>query len=320
MRPDQLAEFFRQLGDRVIETDSCFWYSPQPFVFKSLSFHKYVTPSRAELLKVLMMGPAVALRYPSAPEEGGPVGAMYVCDDRNYDFASLSQNFRSHTRRGLARCDRVAQIDFDYLARYGHALNEETTMRQMGTLPDTNEEHWHRYCAIAARTPGIEAWGAFVGDKLATFIVGMLIEDCFYIHLQKSASSLLKYYPNNALLFTVVKAKMACPEVRFLSHGVKALVASKGLAHFKEGMGFTLRPYSEQVAFNPLLKPFLMWKGDTVVRRLAQRYPDNQFWLRASRALRLATGDLHSTLEDEDEEPDHRPTNLQQEDFAGPVA
>jgi hypothetical protein len=101
---------------------------------------------------------------------------------------------------------------------------------------------------------------------------------------------------------------------------VKAFVASKGLAHFKAGMGFTLRPYSEQLAFNPLLKPFLMWKGDAIVSRFAQRYPDNQFWLRASRALRLATGDLPSTLEDEDEEPDHRPTNLQHSDFAEPRA
>jgi hypothetical protein len=39
------------------------------------------------------------------------------------------------------------------------------------------------------------------------------------------------------------------------------------------------------------VKPFLMWKGDAVVDRLVQRYPDNLFWQRASRALRVARGE-----------------------------
>jgi hypothetical protein len=299
MRPDELADFFRQLGDRVVETQSCFWYSPQPFIFKSLSFHKHIKPSRAELSKVLLMGPAIALRYPSAAKEGEPVGATYICDDRNYDFASLSQNVRSHTRRGLARC-RVEQIGFDYLARTGHALTEQTTMRQMGIKPSTDEDHWQRFCRLAGGTPGIEAWGAFVGDKLATFLVGMQIEDCYYIHLQKSASSLLKFYPNNALLFSVIKAKLVDPDVRFISHGAKAIAARKSLELFKTGMGFRLQPYAEQVVFNPVLKPILMWKGDALASRLARRYPKNLFWLRASRALKLVKGDLHSTLDDED--------------------
>ena len=77
-------------------------------------------------------------------------------------------------------------------------------------------------------------------------------------------------------------------------------------------------PYSEQVAFNPLLKPVLMWKGDAVVSRLARRHPDSLFWRRASRALKLAKGELRSTLDDE--EPDRRPPDLGQADFAGPQA
>jgi hypothetical protein len=325
MRPFELADFFRQLGDRVIETQSCFWYSPQPFIFKSLSFHRHVKPSRAELSKVLLLGPAIALRYPGEPREGQPVGATYICDDRNYDLASLSQNVRSHTRRGLARC-RVEQIDFDYLARTGHVLTEETTMRQMGVKPSTDDDHWQHFCQLAGATPGLEAWGAFVGDQLATFLVAMQIEDCFYIHLQKSASSLLKFYPNNALLFTVIKTKLADPSVKSVSHGAKAFAARKSLEHFKTSMGFRLQPYGEQVVFNPLLKPILMWKGDALASWLAHRYPKNLFWLRASRALKLAKGELHSTLDDEEPEltdpqdrPEARPDELQlhHPNFAG---
>lgn len=290
MDASTIAEFFAAIGNRVIETESCFWYNSQPFLYRSLPVHRFVNPSGSEVAKVLMRGPALALRYPKPPDARGPHGSMYVCSNRDYDFASLSQNVRSRTRRGLARC-RIEQIDFDYLSKHGHALTTETTLRQMGTAPSSTEAEWHLFCASAARLSDFEAWGAFVGDRLATFIVGMLVEDCYYIHLQKSASDLLKFYPNNALLFTVIKAKMACPEVRFISHGPKALAVGKGLEYYKTSMGFELQPFTEQVVFNPVIKPFVMWKGNVVVNRLARHYPNNLFWQRASRALRVARGE-----------------------------
>ena len=229
MKASELAQFFGAIGNRIIETESCYWYNPKPFLYKSLPIHRFVSPSTAEIAQVVIKGPAFALRYPMTPDKSGPRGGMYVCSNRNYDIQALtSQNVRSRTRRGLARC-RIEQIDFSYLAHHGHALTAETTLRQMGKMPSTTEAEWHLFCENASRSPDFEAWGAFVEDRLATFIVGMLVEDCYYIHLQKSASDLLKYYPNNALLFTVMKTKLACPEVGYISHGPKALAVGKGL-------------------------------------------------------------------------------------------
>ena len=290
MDASEIAKFFGSIGNRIIQTESCYWYNPQPFLYRSLPVHRFVEPSPAEIAKVLMLGPALALRYPKTPNVEGPRGGMFVCYDRNYDFASLSQNVRSRTRRGLARC-RIEQIGFDYLADHGFALTAETTLRQMGKKPNGDENEWKQFCANAGRLADFEAWGAFVGDRLATFIVAMLVEDCYYIHLQKSASDLLKFYPNNALLFTVMKTKFACPEVRFISHGPKALAVGKGLEYYKTSMGFEIQPCTEQIVFNPLVKPFLAWKGDAVVNRLVRRYPDNLFWQRASRALSVARGE-----------------------------
>lgn len=290
MEASEVAKFFTSIGSRVIRTESCYWYNPQPFMYRSLPVHRFVNPSAGEIAKVLMLGPALALRYPRLPGDEGAHGGMFVCRDRNYDFASLSQNVRSRTRRGLARC-RIEQIGFDYLAKYGHALTEETTFRQMRKKPNGNMEDWQRFCTNAGCLPDFEAWGAFVEGRLATFIVAMLVEDCYYIHLQKSASDLLKFYPNNALLFAVMKAKFACPEVGFISHGPKALAVGRGLEYYKTSMGLEIQPCTEQIVFNPLIKPFLSWKGDAVVNRLRRRYPDNLFWQRASRALRVARGE-----------------------------
>ncbi|MBF6568296.1 MAG: hypothetical protein IVW54_05410 [Candidatus Binataceae bacterium] len=285
-----IAKFFTSIGNRVIRTESCYWYNPQPFMYRSLPIHRFVAPAPAEIAKVLMLGPALALRYPMRPDAEGAPGGMFVCHDRNYDFASLSQNVRSRTRRGLARC-RIEQISFEYLAEHGYALTEETTLRQMGKKPNRSIEEWRLFCTNASHLADFEAWGAFVEDRLATFMVAMLVEDCYYIHLQKSASDLLKFYPNNALLFTVMKTKFACPEVGFISHGPKALAVGKGLEYYKTSMGLEIQPCTEQVVFNPLIKPFISWKGDAVVNRMVRRHPENLFWRRAARALSVARGE-----------------------------
>jgi len=99
----QMAEFFRSLGHQIVQTESCFWYSSQRFLYKNLPIHRNVDPSRTELAKVMLRGAALVVRYPGTPGEVAADGGIYACADRNYDFASLTANARSHTRRGLAR-------------------------------------------------------------------------------------------------------------------------------------------------------------------------------------------------------------------------
>src|SRR5260370_35138275 len=174
MAARELAQFCRAIGNRIIQTESCYWYNPKPFLFKSLPIHRLGEPSPAEIAQVMIRGPAFAIRYPRTPDKSGPRGGMAVCPNPAYDFPARSQNVRSRTRRGLARC-RIEQIDFDYLAQHGHALTAATTLRQMGTAPVATEEDWKLFCANASRSKDFEAWGAFVEDHLGTFIVAMLV-------------------------------------------------------------------------------------------------------------------------------------------------
>ena len=36
MEASELADLFRKMGLRVIKAESCWWYSPQRFLFKSI--------------------------------------------------------------------------------------------------------------------------------------------------------------------------------------------------------------------------------------------------------------------------------------------
>jgi hypothetical protein len=286
MTEEQMAEFFRILGSRTVQTKSCFWYSSHRFFYKNLPIHRNVDPTQSELAKVMLRGAALAIRYPGNPGEAAADGGIYICTDRNYDFPSLTANARSHTRRGLAR-NTVEQVDFKDLAVSAYPLIQETNLRQTGKQSNRSQSHWKSFCDLARRWPGLEAWGSFVDGQLAAFIVAMLAEDCYYIHLQKSASSLLKHYSNNALLFTVMKSALARPSVGWVSNGQIALAAKEGLYHFKTSMGFEIHPFKEQVVFNPLIRPGL-WAGRAITSRAARINPENLFWRRASRALELA--------------------------------
>jgi hypothetical protein len=79
MQASELAQFFRAIGNRIIQTESCYWYNPKPLLFKSLPIHRFVDPSPAEIAQVMIKGPAFAIRYPRTPDHPGPRGGMYVC-------------------------------------------------------------------------------------------------------------------------------------------------------------------------------------------------------------------------------------------------
>jgi len=289
MNVEQFAEFWRIQGRRVIKTQTCYWYNPQSFFFMSLPYHRLVTPSPWELTRVLLGGPSVAARFSTVPDGTGKEGGLFICSDRNYDLSSLHQKARNQTRRGLENCT-VEQVDFAYLAEHGHVLNVETFQRQ-GRDPQTiTEQQWHRYCEAASQIPDFEAWGALINGHLAAFMVAALVEDCFSILHQSSATKYLGYYPNNALVFTVTKLKLSCPEVGYVSYGLKSLDDTGGLDHFKLHMGFELKPFKDCVVFNPLLKPFLFLGGGKVIDWMAQRHSESDLWRKASRALDIAKG------------------------------
>jgi hypothetical protein len=286
MQESELAEFYRALGHRVIRTRSCFWVSAGPLQFKSLPDHKIVTPSAGELAKVMVLGPAAAVRYASESTAARTNGTLYVCSNRDYDLSSLSQNARSRTRRGLARC-RVERIDFTCIVRHGYGLALDTHLRQTGKPLGMTCKGWESYWEKAAQLSDFEAWGAFVGEKLAAFTVTCLVEECLLIYRGASSAELVKFYPNEALLFTVVKSGLASPKVGYVSSGLKPLASSEGLDYFKISMGFTPSPLNDRVVFNPLIGPLLAWPGAALASRLAKLNPRRLFWRKLSAAIRL---------------------------------
>lgn len=295
MNADEFAGFWAAQGYKVISTRSCHWYNTEPFVFLSVPFHRMVTPDRGEMLRIWLQGRALVARYLSPAEESEANGGLYVCDDRRYDIPLLGPKARNHTRVGLRSC-QIEQVEFSDLVKWGYEIDVQTYIRQGRDPGSLSREKWMRYCQAAGRTAGFEAWGAFIDGKPAAYVVCALIEDYYHLLRQSSATEYLRYCPNNALTFTLTQRALARPEVNYASYGLKSVEDTPGLNQYKESMGYTLKPLSDRLVINPVLRLVLNTGGAKAVRRLHERNPADDFWRKAARTVDLVQGSGYAGL------------------------
>jgi hypothetical protein len=166
--------------------------------------------------------------------------------------------------------------------REGYRLSVETHQRQ-GRKPGP-EAQWKKFCAAAVRTPDIEIWGAWARGELAAIVVLALVEDCLNIHLQSSRTEALALSPNNALTFAVTQAKLKDPRIASICYGQTSL--NPGLDAYKTAMGYRVLETGDRIVFTPLLKPFFLLGGRSIVNWISNRRPDDLKWRRASLLLK----------------------------------
>jgi hypothetical protein len=256
MNPEVFAEFLARQGYHIVKTESCYWYNAQPGFYFYFPYHRLIRPNAEELKRILWGERCIGVRYFVPMDCVGKESYSLVCSDKNYDLPALESKSRNQTRRGLENFE-IKEISFSELAKFGNSLNIDTLTRQGRDPRAWNESKWKNYCKATDGLKGFEAWGAFTGEKLASFVMGFQMEDHFTFLHQSSASEYLRLYPNNALVFTVTKLKLALPEVNGVSYGPQSLDAPESLDTFKFNLGFQKRPMKQKFVFNPLINPFV---------------------------------------------------------------
>lgn len=282
------ADFLRACGHYVVETPSGYWYDANRFFYLAAPPHRVYDPPAGDLRRLLRRPPCLGARF-GAPLSGpGKLSYQIVCDNRSYDLDALSANVRSKIRRGLKRT-RVEPVPFAVVAAEGRRAHEDTLARQSrdGVLAGTK---WDRLWAAAAATAGMEAWGAWVGDVLAAFLLTVRFEDGVDFLLARSRNDELNAYPNNALIFAVTQKLLVQEGVPEITFGLEALEPVGPLDQFKFSMGFRARPLRQRIVFHPLLRAVLRRQP---IRKLVWRWMDQHgreavFWRKAAGLLRFA--------------------------------
>jgi len=270
---DRMAAFFERLGHRVVRTPSSHWYDARRGFLVSFPHHLLISPQPDEMRR-LFRGLTAGVRYFAPDGAVGTASYMLTCRNRNYDLGDLSANTRSKVRRGLARCT-VSRLTPAWVRQHGRDIDQDTLRRIR--VPDPYP--WDVYWRAVEQSDCVEIWGALTGTELAAYMVVVLAEGCASIMIARSGSDTLRNYPNNALLFSLVREMLGRPGIDQVLFGMGSFEDYQGVDEFKISMGFVRTSIRQHVVLHPLLRPALSSAiAGRVIDRLAAQRPDSEVW------------------------------------------
>lgn len=275
MNRDAVATFLARIGHRVVRGESCCWYQQGWRFFAAFPHSRPISPDPAELRRVFSASRCFGVRYVSRPGDRGRPSYALVLDDRAYGLDSLSANSRSKVRRGLKEC-QVRRLDPAFVRIHGRTANEDT-LRRIRFVRDVYD--WDRYWDAVAATPDVEVWGALKDNQLLAYLVAVLVDDCAELLIARSSNDGLRYYPNNALLFTVARDLLRRSDIDDIVFGLESMEPVSGVDSFKESMGFARRPIRQRIVLHPFADRIARARATgRIARALARRPRASTFW------------------------------------------
>ncbi len=234
---DQLADFFRRIGGRVVLLKSGLWTSRGCRLFEPVLLRAPVELS-AHDRSSLWAGGSMFLRYTVSSDQIGRPSYIHLVEDKNYDLDSLLGNKRRETRRSLKFC-HVERIPISYVIKHGLDLVSDTYLRQKRYIDERVLACWKKYFEASAENPLFEAWGAFVGEQLGAFRVNFTYRGGFYGEAIFNRQDLLKYQVMSALMFVSTREVIRRQEIDHVSYGIRPMFNDMpALDRFKESIGY----------------------------------------------------------------------------------
>jgi hypothetical protein len=249
---DRLLSFFRDSGFKVYRTANAAWYEAGPRFLLGVPTHEAVNINRAEGREAMRATGALGIRYITSDADTGRESWQMVASGDDYDISMFSSNTRSKVRRGLKN-NEVRRISGQDLKSAGEKAFLDTVSRQ-GRADRYGVDRWHKLLDAADATEGIEIWSAWHEDTLAAYMLIMLFEDSSEFYEARSRNDTLRYYPNNALLYTLTHDVLVERKIPQITFGIEGLEELDSLDSFKLAMGYTKRPVRQHVMFHPLIE------------------------------------------------------------------
>lgn len=286
MRDESFATFMEMRGRHISEAAGVLWYSTKAGIYMSIPLQETLNPLQVEVEQMLRKVRGLGVRFPSLGWAGLPSGA-YVLRKKSYNLKSLVPKQRSCVQRGLESC-QVRVVGDDQLFIEGLQCNLDTMERQGRFDSEFGDmRRWKRLVNAIRQCPNVGAIGAFVGDRLAAYLVTYREGRWFHILHQMSRRDALGSFPNHALTFQVTKDSAEDSEIDGVCYGLAGLTSGGGLHRYKLSFGYELVPHNSVFLLHPSLA---VLTGSSLVLRL----------IRAQRRLQPGAqilGQIESVLE-----------------------
>ncbi len=260
MRLEEYCRFLDSLDRKLVWVGDVPFGAYRPFFYASLPRFVPYDELDARQAGRMLMRRALGVMHPF--QEGNREIRFFRAERGGYRIESLHPKKRNQTRRGLENCE-IRRIDWEQMRECGLAINKSALARQgrrSGGL--ASKKWWDRQCRVSSRFPDVLAWGCWV-DGDATGYVHVTIHDdvpegngrvraANVAHFMTD-SRCLKQYPNEALIFTVVKTLMDEYDCAYVVLGSTS--DDENLSLWKRHMGFREHSILFLIRVNPLLYP-----------------------------------------------------------------
>jgi hypothetical protein len=293
----EYVEDLRSDGVRVAAGGGeTYWVAtPHGVVRRVPTFH-VDSPDPSEVDAALRASGAVVASYVTAPADGHPANAwLYLCADRGYALDGLPPTMRRNVKRAARELTIAPLTGAELLAHGARAFSD--TRRRTGLDRETVAT-FRRYFAHRGYIdrPGRAFLGAWKDGQLAAFVKALHVDD--WVELTTFAmDSMLRYRPNDALLYGALSHYLGRGGCRVVSFGLSSIQASSnidGLHRFKLKVGFTPTRVHRAFVLHPSLRPL----ANRVTLRAARRTVNGALRVRPrSRRLTKLEGMLTCMLQ-----------------------
>ena len=249
----------RASGVRVCEgRDGTSWVASRDRVAWRMPLFSVAKVDGAEVDHVLQQTGALIASYLTEPAFADPANAwLYLCADDQYSLGMRAPAMRRNVRRAVRELTIRPVSSAEVLANGMTAFCD--TRRRTG-LDDGTVIGFRRTFAFEAHSEcaGRAYLGAWRDGHLAAFLTILHVDDwvelgCF------SMDAMLRYRPNDALLYAALSHYLTEQRCRVVSFGVSSIQASTnaaGLHRFKLKIGFDARPVHRAFVLHPSIRPF----------------------------------------------------------------
>jgi hypothetical protein len=252
---NSLLGFFETAGFAVRRTANAGWYEAGPRFLLGVPTHCAVTIDQAEAREAMRALGALGVRYITSDARAGRESWQMTARGADYDMAAFSGNTRSKIRRGLKQ-NEIRRVSGAELKTAGEQAFLDTVSRQ-GRADRYPVERWHRLLDAADATDGIEIWAAWREGHVAAYLLIMLFEGSCEFYEARSRDDSLRYYPNNALIYTLTKEILVERAVAQITFGIEGLEELDSLDAFKLAMGYEKKPVRQHVVFHRAIQTAL---------------------------------------------------------------
>jgi hypothetical protein len=306
MNVENHRRFLEAIGHRVIASPSGYWFDISRSFYESIPPLRVISPDRTETNVLLRQHHAIGLKYCAPYDHIGKRSWIYICRDKHYDLNTIHPKMRNKVRQGLRNCT-IRPITFEYLHNHGMPLNRDTLKRQGRDDPMFSQPaRWAHLCQAGQHIEGASAWGAFVGDQLAAYMITFTINGYNNILYQMSQTDLLASRANNALAFVATREMLASAGIQGVSYGQASIRELPGLEEYKVRLGYEKWPMRYVVVLHPLVRFILLSRaGDALLGGLNRLFPNHDVLKRINGIVDIARqsqaaglgGERKSTLE-----------------------